>query len=142
MGNGSDVRRRLLGRPFGLVYLVLEPPTASALWPDVLLKALPLIYAIAFCSLQYSRERRLEEEYAFKSSISISLEPYQKLVEGLIKKESDEELAKYSAFIIESIGRVFTSPTGAIFDDHSKDASAAAPILKAVEDILKIVVKR
>jgi len=48
--------------------------------------SIPLIYAIAFCNLQYSRERRLEEEYAFKSNISVSLEPYQKLVEKLVDK--------------------------------------------------------
>ena len=31
--------------------------------------SIPLIYAIAFCNVQYSRERSLEEEYAFKSNI-------------------------------------------------------------------------
>jgi chromosome segregation ATPase len=38
--------------------------------------SLPLIYAITFCTVQYGRERRLEEEYAFKANISISLVPY------------------------------------------------------------------
>lgn len=57
--------------------------------------SIPLIYAIAFCNLQYSRERRLEEEYAFKSNISVSLDPYQKLVEKLVDKTKPEELSKY-----------------------------------------------
>lgn len=35
--------------------------------------SIPLIYAIAFCNLQYSLERKLEEEYAFKSSVSSPL---------------------------------------------------------------------
>ncbi len=73
--------------------------------------SLPLIYGIAFCSVQYSRERRLEEEYAFKSNISISLDPYQRLVGELVDKAKPEELAKYTAFIIDSVNRVFTSPT-------------------------------
>ena len=33
---------------------------------------IPLGFAITFCTIQYSRERRLEEEYAFKASISRS----------------------------------------------------------------------
>jgi len=58
--------------------------------------SLPLIYAIAFCNVQYARERRLEEEYAFKSNISISLDPYQKLVGNLVDKSKPEELSKYT----------------------------------------------
>ena len=48
--------------------------------------ALPLIYATPFFNLQYSRERRLAEEYASKSNISISLIPYKDLVEKLVIK--------------------------------------------------------
>jgi hypothetical protein len=103
--------------------------------------SLPLIYAIAFCSVQYSRERRLEEEYAFKSSISISLEPYQKLVEQLIDKEKPEERAKYTQFIIESVNRVFTSPTGTVFDDLGKDRNSAEKIIKAVGDVIDPLAK-
>ena len=51
--------------------------------------SIPLIYGIAFCNVQYARERRLEEEYAFKSNISISLDPYQKLVGGLVDTGGD-----------------------------------------------------
>ena len=103
--------------------------------------SLPLIYAIAFCSVQYSRERRLEEEYAFKSSISISLEPYQKLVESLVDKKQPDEVAKYTAFIIESVNRVFTSPTERIFDDQPKDRNAAENVIKAVGDLIEPLAK-
>ena len=91
--------------------------------------SLPIIFAITFCSVQYSHERRLEEEYAFKSNISISLDPYRKLVADLIDSTNLEEKAKYTTFIISSIEKVFTSPL----------ASAADPIesTNAVEQILK-----
>jgi chromosome segregation ATPase len=72
--------------------------------------SLPIIYAIAFCNLQYSRERSLEEEYAFKSAISISLDPYQRLVKTVVDEGKPEELSKYTAFLIESVNRVFTPP--------------------------------
>jgi hypothetical protein len=94
--------------------------------------SVPLMYAIAFCNVQYSRERRLEEECAFKSNISISLEPYQKLVEKLVDKTKPEEQAKYTAFVIDSVSRVFTSPTERIFE---------APGDKACGEFIEPVVK-
>jgi hypothetical protein len=103
--------------------------------------SLPLIYAIAFCSLQYSRERRLEEEYAFKSNISISLDPYQKLVAGLIDKSKPEELAKYTAFVIDSVSRVFTSPTDKIFDDATQDKTSAEKIIKSLGEFADPLIK-
>ena len=74
--------------------------------------SLPIIYTIAFCNLQYSRERNLEEEYAFKSNISISLDPYQQLVRSAVDASNPEEASKYTAFLIESVSQVFTPPTG------------------------------
>jgi hypothetical protein len=100
-----------------------------------------LIYAIAFCNVQYSRERRLEEEYAFKSSISISLDPYRKLVEQLVDETSPTEKAKYTAFVIDSVNRVFTSPTSVIFDDQSSDKNSAEKVIKAVGDIIEPLAK-
>ena len=103
--------------------------------------SIPLIYAIAFCNLQYSRERRLEEEYAFKSNISISLDPYQRLVGELVDKNKPEELAKYTAFIIESVSKVFTSPTEPIFDDRRKDVTAVQKLLKSLGDLAEPLIK-
>ena len=102
--------------------------------------SIPLIYAIAFCNVQYSRERRLEEEYAFKSNISISLEPYQKLVGSLIDKTKPEELSKYTGFIIDSVNRVFTSPTGEIFEKPG-DSNSAEKIVKACGDLIDPIIK-
>ena len=104
--------------------------------------SLPLIYAIAFCNVQYSRERRLEEEYAFKSSISISLDPYQKLVGELVDKSKPEELSKYTAFIIESVLRVFTSPTERVFGEHHpKDEQSSEKLIRAIKDLLDPIIK-
>lgn len=94
--------------------------------------SIPLIYAIAFCNLQYSRERKLEEEYAFKSSVSISLEPYQRLVDSLVDHSNKDELAKYTEFIIQSVNRVFTSPTEPIFEGSRRERTYTEKIIKAV----------
>jgi hypothetical protein len=103
--------------------------------------SLPIIFAITFCSVQYSKERRLEEEYAFKSNISISLEPYRKLVGSLVNLEDSEERAKYTAFIISSINRVFTSPTGLVFDSDEKGGETAKGLLKTAGDVAETLLK-
>lgn len=112
--------------------------------------SLPLIFGISFCAVQYSRERKLEEEYAFKSNISISLIPYKDLIENV--STTPEEKERYTTFMIESISRVFTSPTEAVFgkgseiDRRSKDAirnlsNAMESIVKPIEPILKVLNK-
>lgn len=100
--------------------------------------ALPLVYTIAFCNLQYSRERALEEEYAFKSSISISLDPYERLVKRVVDPTKPEELSKYTAFLIGSVNQVFTPPTAhKVSDGEEKSGEVLETILKPVGEFLK-----
>lgn len=101
---------------------------------------IPLIYAIFFCTVQYGRERKLEEEYAFKSNISISLVPYQELVEKLVDTKQPGEREKYSAFIIDAITKVYTSPTDKIFDGHDQTKSSSIDPMKQLEKAIKAVV--
>src|SRR5438445_13830554 len=98
------------------LFLYFETKNLDTIFYLKLSMAIPLIYAITFCNLQYSRERRLEEEYAFKANISISLVPYKDLVEKLVNKSNPAEIEKFATFIIESVSKVFTSPTSKIFD--------------------------
>lgn len=112
--------------------------------------SLPLIFAISFCTVQYSRERKLEEEYAFKSNISISLVPYKELIEKL--STTDEQKQRYTTFLIESISRVFTSPTEKVFggDEHITGPEQALKnltntmeaIMKPIEPVLKALNKK
>lgn len=102
--------------------------------------SLPIVYAITFCSLQFSHERRLEEEYAFKANISISLDPYRKLVAELIDVNNPVEKAKYSDFVIESINRVFTSPTSHGSDEKPTD-DIVTGVIKEVGNIITPLAK-
>lgn len=99
--------------------------------------SIPLIFAISFCTVQYSRERRLEEEYAFKSNISISLVPYQELVEKLVSIDQPEERQRYATFIMDSITKVFTSPTEEIFKEKNK--SKGLGDVKTVKQITELI---
>lgn len=74
------------------------------------LSVAPLLgYAIWFCTAQYNHERQLEEEYAFKSNISLSLVPYKELVDDVLDEDQVSK-DKYCDFIISSVGKVFESP--------------------------------
>lgn len=103
--------------------------------------SLPLIYAIAFCTIQYSRERKLEEEYAFESNISISLVPYQELVEKIVAKEQPEERQRYAAFIIDAITKVFTSPTEMVFESPEKHKGLSEKAVKQLATLIEPIVK-
>lgn len=101
---------------------------------------LPLIYAIYFCTVHYGRERKLEEEYAFKSNISISLIPYQELVEKLVNNDQPGEREKYTAFIIDAITKVYTSPTDKVFENEQKISGSPVDVSKQLEKILKSII--
>jgi hypothetical protein len=92
-----------------------------AFWVKLSL-TVPLAFAITFCTVQYGRERRLEEEYAFKSSISVSLNPYRDLVLSILEKDGKIDQSKYTEFVINSVTNVFTPPTDKVFDSEKKSA--------------------
>jgi len=90
-----------------------------AFWVKLSL-TVPLGFAITFCTVQYGRERRLEEEYAFKASVSVSLNPYRDLVHSILEKDGQVDQSKYTEFVINSVTNVFTPPTDKVFDSEKK----------------------
>jgi hypothetical protein len=105
-----------------------------AFWVKLSL-TVPLGFAITFCTVQYSRERRLEEEYAFKSSISVSLNPYRDLIHSMLEKDGTIDQAKYTEFVIDSVRNVFTPPTDRVFEGEKKPRFTA----KMFEQTAKII---
>jgi len=59
----------------------------------------------------------------------------------LVDKANPTELSKYTEFIIQSVNRVFTSPTGPVFGGNPADKDYAEKIIKAVGDVIEPVVK-
>jgi hypothetical protein len=101
----------------------------------------PLGFLITFCTLQYNRERRLEEEYAFKASISVSLNPYRELIYSILEKEGALKDGSYTAFVVDSVRNVFTSPTEKIFDSPKKFDGISEKSLKATAELVGTAVK-
>jgi hypothetical protein len=105
-----------------------------AFWVKLSL-TVPLGFAITFCTVQYGRERRLEEEYAFKSSVSVSLNPYRDLVHSILEKDGQVDQSKYTDFVINSVTSVFTPPTEKVFDGDKKEGFTAKTFKQTAEII-------
>ncbi len=94
----------------------------------------PFIYLAFFFHGQYSRERELEEEYAFKSAVSFSFDAYRKILVEEINYEKSDEKMKLLDFVIDTIKNIY-SPI--MKNTHSKKDSGESN--STLEKINKIV---
>lgn len=114
----------------GAAYIAWLAQRSEVLSYAFLLKfsvSLPVIYWLIFSTRQYTKNKRLEEEYAFKSAISLSLEAYR----DLIKKESGEPTKQEVVpFITEAVEKIFSSPSVSISKHpHKEDSDLTESIL-------------
>ncbi|OGY84025.1 MAG: hypothetical protein A2898_02025 [Candidatus Kerfeldbacteria bacterium RIFCSPLOWO2_01_FULL_48_11] len=108
----------------------------------------PLVYLVTFVSSQYSREKKLLEEYRFKSTIALSFEAYRKLIReeitdmGITEEKKQERALD---FIVNSVGNIYSSPMKNISDHGAKsDKEGDLPLSqidKIVDIIRKVVIK-
>jgi len=104
--------------------------------------AIPVGLLVWFCIAQYNHERRLEEEYAFKSNISLSLVPYKDLVATGFSSEDEASKSKYAQFLVDSVEKVFTPPVGRRADiDLSALKSLGTEQLRQLTELLTAVAK-
>ena len=113
---------------------------SAAFWIKLSMN-IPLGFLITFCTIQYNRERRLEEEYAFKASISISLTPYRDLIYSILEKEGALKDGSYTSFVVDSVRNVFASPTERIFDSAKSVKGIPEKLLKEMAELVGTIVK-
>lgn len=103
----------------------------------------PAILFTGFALQQYNRERRLKEEYAFKSSISLSLEAYRKLVEDAVKTLAPQDQTIFAKFLIESVTTIFESPVDRVYANKRpfgpNDSKVFATVMQHLKDLREIV---
>ncbi len=100
----------------------------------------PVIFFLAFVTKQYAREKRLLDEYNFKSAVALSFEAYRKL----IKEESAEGVDKNKVieFVVTSVNNIYTSPMENMSKHKLDDNSDVdIDILGKIADILKRFIK-
>ncbi len=93
----------------------------------------PLVVLLLLSVTQYGRERRMEEEYAFKAALALSLTPYKELIEKLeADQQSDPEYAK---FLVATIGQIFQRPSAPTDRDNPEDLLS----VKAMKELGNVV---
>lgn len=78
-------------------------------WDSFLLnffKTSPFFVALGFALAQYSRERSLWEEYAFKAAVALTINPYADKLDGTGENKLKQQL------IVDSIMNVYSKPKG------------------------------
>jgi|SRR3989338_5259752 len=99
----------------------------------------PIIFFEFFVNREYSRSKRLIEEYEFKASIARSLEAYKEIIENLFADQPGDEYKKKLDFILESIGQLYSSPMKNIKDNETGSDKFDKKIMPIVSDIKDIV---
>ena len=93
------------------------------------------LVVLGFCASQYGKERSLEEQYAFKSTLSLSLTPYKDVLEALIKSEATDTQIE---FFVGGVQEIFSKPTyiekRKRFFGNKSELDGAMEILKKMSD--------
>ncbi len=98
----------------------------------VKLSTMPLfVLVVIFFAKQYAMSMKFEEIYAFKSALSISLEPYKKLVMEMF---ADEKQKQHLDFVVETIRQIYSPITVEL----EKDSDSGHVPIKAIEQIMKL----
>ncbi|GIK70132.1 MAG: hypothetical protein HND27_07115 [Bacteroidetes bacterium] len=91
-----------------LVFTCLKTNTGN-LWVDTVLnlaKTVPAFILMGFVFRQYTKERNLQEEYAFKAAIAQTIKAYS----DLLKEEDTEKNKSKQQMLMEAIKRVQSAP--------------------------------
>ena len=86
----------------------------------------PLAFLIAFAAKRYASERRAEEEWAFKSAISISLEPFRDLIARM--KEKDQQVE----FVERLVSEIFDNPSKRLYTESLVKEEKGKPDISAL----------
>ena len=97
----------------------------------------PVIYAVTFCSFQFLKERKLEEEYSFKSTIALTLDLFKRIVTSETDVVSKEILKN-------SIKELYTSPRELYhkFPNKDDDHNSFEKMTNQVTDILREILPK
>lgn len=108
-------------------------------WPLVyarLVIVAPLAFLVAFSAKRYSSERRAEEEWAFKSAISISLDSYRELIARMKDGEQDTK------FVESLVSEVFDNPSKRLYaEPPDKKEKGELDPLAVIKDIVDKISK-
>lgn len=89
----------------------------------------PIIFAVWFSGMQYNKERRIVEEYAFKSATSKSLSAFSET----LNSTNPKGVIETHKFLMETITKIFIPPNM----EHQEDMPPEK-VLKTLDKIAKL----
>jgi len=126
----------------GWIYLDLKNTNPNTLLLILKISMLaPIIYAIYFVAKRYTQERQLTEEYAFKSTVSLSMNAFN----DLLKKYQDDGISeKQLELMVNTIDNLFKSPTDKVFkkDSTKEEKELIENFIDIIKNIKDNIVKK
>lgn len=115
-----------------VVFILLSANT-GIVWADILIngiKATPLAFAFGFALTEYSKERDMLEEYAFREAVAATLTAYLEQLNGDITEEQKK-------LLINTVEKLYTKPIISdkeykLFNLNTKDIAKAAEQVKEI----------
>lgn len=104
-------------------------------WANIIINAIkssPIAFFLYYCLSHLSKERNLQEEYAFRESVAITLTSYLEQLEG-------DDYENKRQLLLETVNRLYTKPS---FDNNidskfiSIDTKDLAAMTKSLTDAL------
>ena len=113
-----------------VVFIWLSANT-GIVWADILIngiKATPLAFAFGFALTEYSKERNLLEEYAFREAVAVTLTAYLNQLDGEISEEQ-------KGLLTSTVEKLYTKPIISnkeykLFNFDTKDIAKTAEQIK------------
>ncbi len=121
------------------VFLCFSSDMFDVAWANLLvnlLKTAPAFVLVGFVMAQYSKERNLREDYAFKAAVSMTINAYADILQGGDKPEN----ASRQKLILAALKQVHNPPKlhsekgGSLFSWRAKDLQDS---LKNINETLK-----
>lgn len=115
-----------------VVFIWLSANT-GIVWADILIngiKATPLAFAFGFALTEYSKERNLLEEYAFREAVAVTLTAYLEQLNG---DNTDEQ----KKLLVNTVEKLYTKPIISnkeykLFNFDTKDIAKTAEKVKEI----------
>lgn len=110
-----------------IVFTVFDPPT-QIVWANILINAIKsslVVFAFGYALNEYGKERNLQEEYAFRESVALTLTAYLNKLETCEKDEMKK-------LLMDTIEKLYTKPV-----ISSKEYKLMKPDLKEIGDMVK-----
>ena len=114
----------------GWAYNILSKDVSWVSFGSNVLRVAPFTLPLFFSVRQYNKERTFAEEYAFKSSIAITLEAFRSLL--------DHDKVQQSALITSATKEIFTPPKG-VRENESGLLFRSRDIKDMLKEILSVI---